>query len=320
MGQNSKKCGIYHVKCKINDKIYIGQSIDIERRWNQHKYGKGNIILRNAIEKYGIDNFEFSILEEFVVKGKTKNQITEELYKKEQAWFDKLKPYDNGYNINKVAKPNKTNFTRDEDFGKKISRIKIENNHTGKPIIQYSLDGEFIKEWPSSTSVQRELGFNARNIGGCANKETLTSNGFIWKFKGDDLTQEDVDKVKNKRPRTKEVYQYDLKGNLIKKYESLTKASKESGYDYGCIMSACSGRFELYRDYFWSYVPKKDFTIKKRMKKPITQKSLEGEFIKEWPSLRSIIKSIDEVKFTQLRLICNKGGGVYKGFYWYYSH
>lgn len=55
------------------------------------------------------------------------------------------------------------------------------------------------------------------------------------------------------------------------------------------------------------------------MKKPITQKSLEGKFIKEWPSLRSIVKSIDEVKFTQLRLICNKGGGVYKGFYWCYS-
>ena len=52
------------IKCKINNKVYIGQSIDIERRWDQHKYGKGNIILRNAIQKYGLDNFEFLILEE----------------------------------------------------------------------------------------------------------------------------------------------------------------------------------------------------------------------------------------------------------------
>jgi group I intron endonuclease len=62
MCQNSKICGIYQVKCVVNNKIYIGQSIDIIRRWNQHKYGKGNIILRNAIKKYGVENFEFTII------------------------------------------------------------------------------------------------------------------------------------------------------------------------------------------------------------------------------------------------------------------
>jgi len=253
MNQNSKKCGIYMVKCKINNKIYIGQSIDIGRRWDQHKYGKGNIILRNAIQKYGLDNFEFSILEEVITENKPKEVITEELYKKEQLWFDKLKPYENGYNINKVAKPNETNFTRDEDFGKKISRIKIENNHTGKPIIQYSLDGEFIKEWPSSTSVQRELGFNARNIGGCANKQTFTSNGYIWRFKIDPLTNDDLSKVKNKRPRTKKVYQYDLQDNLLNVYDSVKEASEKTGLYYNCISECCRGNIHQYHGYKWLY-------------------------------------------------------------------
>lgn len=308
------------IKCKINNKVYIGQSIDIERRWDQHKYGKGNIILRNAIQKYGLDNFEFLILEEIVIENKTKKAITEELHKKEQLWFDKLKPYKNGYNINKVAKPNETNFTRrDEDFGKKISRIKIENNHTGKPIVQYSLEGELIKEWPSSTSVQRELGFNARNIGGCANKEAYTSNGYIWRFKGDPITKDDLDKVKNKRPRTKKVYQYDLKGNLVGEYESAKEASEKTGYIYNLITDCCRGRHELSHNFFWSYTSKKDFTIKQRLKKPVTQKSLDGEFIKEWPSLSSVIRSMNEVKYTQLRLLCNRGGGVYIGYFWCYT-
>ena len=57
-------CGIYQITNKVNNKIYIGQSIDIERRWNQHKYGKGSVVLMNAIKKYGLDNFEFKILEE----------------------------------------------------------------------------------------------------------------------------------------------------------------------------------------------------------------------------------------------------------------
>jgi predicted GIY-YIG superfamily endonuclease len=318
MNQNSKKCGIYMVKCKINSKIYIGQSIDMERRWDQHKYGKGNIILRNAIQKYGLDNFEFSILEEVIMENKPKEVITEELYKKEQLWFDKLKPYENGYNINKVAKPNETNFTRDEDFGKKISRIKIENNHTGKPIIQYSLDGEFIKEWPSSTSVQRELGFNARNIGGCANKETFTSNGYIWRFKDDPLVESDLNKVKNKRPKTKKVYQYDLKGNLVGEYMSVKEASETSGYDYACITSVCSGRLETYRDHFWSYAPKTDFTLKKRLKKSITQNSLDGEFIKEWPSSNKILTNL-RIDSKIIRKLCKNGGGVYRGYFWYFS-
>lgn len=253
MNQNSKKCGVYQVKCKINNKIYVGQSIDIDRRWNQHRYGKGNVILKNAIRKYGIDNFEFTILESIITEGKSKDDITKELYESEQLWFDKLEPYDGGYNINKVAKPNESNYTRDENFGKKISRIKIENNHTGKPIVQYTLGGEFVKEWSSSTSVQRELGFNARNIGGCASYNTMTSNGFIWRFVGDELTVDDLEKVKNKRPRTKKVYQYDLDGNLLGTYESLKQSATNTQYNYGCIMSVCGGRSKTYKGFIWSY-------------------------------------------------------------------
>ena len=30
-------CGIYKIGNKVNGKCYIGQSIDIKRRWRQHK-------------------------------------------------------------------------------------------------------------------------------------------------------------------------------------------------------------------------------------------------------------------------------------------
>jgi hypothetical protein len=66
-------CGIYQITNKINNKIYIGQSIDIERRWNQHMYGKGSVVLMNAITKYGLDNFEFKILE--TIEFTTKNEV-----------------------------------------------------------------------------------------------------------------------------------------------------------------------------------------------------------------------------------------------------
>ena len=51
----------------INGKIYIGQSVHIKTRFNQHKAearNGNNRPLYNAIRKYGIENFSFEIIEE----------------------------------------------------------------------------------------------------------------------------------------------------------------------------------------------------------------------------------------------------------------
>lgn len=62
-----KLCGIYMITNEINGKKYIGQSVDIEKRWESHKYKSAiesrNYYLYNAIKKYGIENFTFSIVE-----------------------------------------------------------------------------------------------------------------------------------------------------------------------------------------------------------------------------------------------------------------
>lgn len=59
--------GIYKIENLINHKVYIGQSTDIYKRWYNHKNklrkGNGaNIYLQNAYNKYGEDNFKFSII------------------------------------------------------------------------------------------------------------------------------------------------------------------------------------------------------------------------------------------------------------------
>lgn len=62
--------GIYKITNRINNKIYIGQSVDIKKRWRQHKrhsqvpnkeYEK---YLYRAFRKYGLDNFTFEVIEE----------------------------------------------------------------------------------------------------------------------------------------------------------------------------------------------------------------------------------------------------------------
>lgn len=59
--------GVYQITNKINEHKYIGSSINIWRRWGSHlvelrKSTHTSTYLQNAWNKYGEDNFEFSVL------------------------------------------------------------------------------------------------------------------------------------------------------------------------------------------------------------------------------------------------------------------
>ena len=86
-------CGIYKITNNINQKVYIGQSIDIIRRWRNHKSFNeslcGHYPLYQAFKKYGLENFSFEIIEEC---------LPQELNDKEIYWIDFYNSYYNGYN------------------------------------------------------------------------------------------------------------------------------------------------------------------------------------------------------------------------------
>ena len=58
--------GIYLITNRINGKQYVGQSINLIKRWNQHKTeSRRNVprtIIDKALKKYGIENFDFDII------------------------------------------------------------------------------------------------------------------------------------------------------------------------------------------------------------------------------------------------------------------
>jgi predicted GIY-YIG superfamily endonuclease len=55
----------------------------------------------------------------------------------------------------------------------------------GKPVLQYSLEGDFIKEFISISDAARSVGVTMTAISGCCNPKDRhkSCNGFIWKFK-----------------------------------------------------------------------------------------------------------------------------------------
>lgn len=64
MNTKEYQIGIYKITNNINGKCYIGKSVNIEKRFYEHKYtNRTNIYLNSAMKKYGIDNFSFDVIE-----------------------------------------------------------------------------------------------------------------------------------------------------------------------------------------------------------------------------------------------------------------
>ena len=90
-----KISGIYLIRNVINNKKYVGSTIDLRQRWGEHRRTlrlnqHRNIYLQRAWNKYGEENFEFTFLEEC-----SENM----LLIREDAWINYYDSIQNGYNL-----------------------------------------------------------------------------------------------------------------------------------------------------------------------------------------------------------------------------
>ena len=89
--------GIYKISNLYNNKVYIGKSIDIPRRFSEHRSSyewsrTPNKPLYKAFKKYGVESFSFEVIEKC-----TKEQLND----REKYWikyYDSTNP-EKGYNI-----------------------------------------------------------------------------------------------------------------------------------------------------------------------------------------------------------------------------
>ena len=112
---NAGKVGIYMLTNKLTGDIYVGQSIDLRKRFlnyfNLSYLSRRNeLIISRAIIKYGYSNFSVTILE-YCDKC--------ELDVREQHYFDTLNPQ---YNIQKVAGGSSKGLILSEETKNKISQ------------------------------------------------------------------------------------------------------------------------------------------------------------------------------------------------------
>lgn len=119
-----RETGVYAIINKINNKIYIGSaSNNFQHRYKTHlrllKENKHHsILLQRAINKHGLSNFQFKIIE--IISDK--NIILD----REQYWLDKYESYNpnKGYNICKNSH-NTKGFNHSEELKEKLSKERM---------------------------------------------------------------------------------------------------------------------------------------------------------------------------------------------------
>lgn len=271
---------IYCYTNKITGKKYVGQtckSLKERARQGGIAYIRKGGAFGNAIKKYGWENFEVEILE----YGLTAEQANE----REQYWISELNTLTpNGYNIKKggdnhewsesskqklsqakmgheVSDETKEKLRQafigkslSDEHRKHISEGQI-NGSLSKSVKQYSLDGEFIKEWPSMSEVNRQLGLSAGWIAKCCmNPGKHQGGGFLWTYSEDSLEKGEYE------PRTpvhqgRKVCQYSKEGQFIAEYPTINEASKKIGVSRCGIKNCCDKkpRYNTAGGYIWKY-------------------------------------------------------------------
>lgn len=117
--------GIYMILNEKNGKCYVGQSINIEKRWEDHKHtstskksGAYNYHLYRSIRKHGLDWFSLHVLE--VV------EVEDDLTMREQFWYDVLKP-----EFNNIAPQRHTVVRRQPVYKINKETMTIEQEYEG---------------------------------------------------------------------------------------------------------------------------------------------------------------------------------------------
>lgn len=190
--------GVYKITNKLNGKIYIGQSIRPLTRWKEHQYSSINATDRSydypihkAMRKYGIDNFSFEIIES--IEENSQKALVDKLHKLEIYYIGFYDSYNKGYNathggdghygLRGEQSPNWGKTASQETKDKMSRSQKAREDLNRKPVLQFDLQNNFIKEWICLMEIERVLKIPATNISKVCKGKRNKAGGFKWKFK-----------------------------------------------------------------------------------------------------------------------------------------
>ena len=258
---------IYKITNKVNNKSYIGQTINsVNRRWIEHKRdtksNKDDFYLHRAMRKYGVDNFSISIVEE--VENKLLNE-------RESFWINFFNTFECGYNLTtgggqntKISEDTKkkisenTRGSRNPMYGKTHSteaRAKISKAHKGKTLTEeqklqmsFARKGDkaywYGKHLPEETREKlRQANIGKKHTEESKLKMSLSRSGekhHNFGKRGKDSTRHTT------------IYMCSKDGELLNKFDTLAETLKFLGLKGHSDLYKSIKNKTLYKGYYWS--------------------------------------------------------------------
>ncbi len=250
----------------MENKAYIYKILDIKRKkvvyigqhnGNNKYYSSSSLILTRYKKIYGTKIFRKRFKLEIIEHCELMNLDNKEIY-----YIKLYDTYKNGLNLTEGGSKNLSrNAIKGKTFPKKNEKLKgrkysersiilmkeskigfkpheschkIRIEKMSKTVLQYDLNGNFIKEWFNGKEAAKILGIKSYGeISACCLGKTKTASGFIWKYKKNKIEK----KINpfNRKEYKKGVKR--IKNQAIeinnKSYNSITQAAIDLGWSFG---------------------------------------------------------------------------------------
>lgn len=279
-----KKAIIYLYTNIINNKVYVGQTFNENTRYSAHKNSPKHIGQKNvfrsyfheAIAKYGFENFKYEVLYSFEYEDlhidlvkKILDDIEIFLIKK----FNSNNP-EYGYNLTEGG-GGTVGFKMSEEHKKKISETlksknmhwnenqrnaiknrKIPEHHSGKKVLKYTLEGNFLEEYNSLSFAAESVNGNFRSLSAALKRDRNKGlyKNFYWIYKESDEIPNYIEIPKKEIRCTKKVKQYSLAGTLIKEWDSMSDIAISQGKTLSAISDGIKRNPNKYLGYKWEII------------------------------------------------------------------
>lgn len=210
---------VYKVTNKETEEVYVGittKSIEDRKKDHLKKSIKGkSYAFQNAIATYGADAFKWEQIDTAAT--------TDELAQKEKEYILEYNSKEQGYN---------------SDSGGGIQ----------KTVYQYDIKtGLLLNKHPNLTIAGAVINLSKQDLSSVCLSVNKSSGGFYWSYDCYDKFPLSKDR------RKKRVHQYNLQGEYIDEFVSVSEAAKLTGYNKSSIAKVCRGERKSCGGYLWKY-------------------------------------------------------------------
>lgn len=164
----------------------------------------------------------------------------------------------------RIANTDRSKIDTPEAHAKQAAKIKI-------PILQYTISGDFIREWSSASDAGISLKIDSSSISKCCKNKAPSAGNYLWRYQDPEKwfppvyinrfgSKEMIERAVSNRDyksialkNSKAIFQYSKDDVFIKEWISITEAGKKLNIHIGSIAECCKGNVNTAGKFKWRY-------------------------------------------------------------------